>query len=88
MSDVIGFAILDATDGSLIGMYDLTRSIDETVSGFEYHGRAVRWEWVRDWSIYHEQFDLHGQCEGCEKWDYVNRYMECEKCYDDGKVEA
>lgn len=88
MSDVIGFAILDATDGSLIGMFDLTVSIDEMVSKLEYHGRTVRWEWIKEWSAYDKQFDLHGQCEGCEKWVYVNRYMECETCGDDVAVTA
>ena len=39
--------------------------------------------WETDDLEYHTEqhlFDLHGQCEGCEKWGYVNKYMECETC--------
>jgi hypothetical protein len=37
---------------------------------------------------WYEQFDGYGQCEGCEKWDCLNKYNECERCCDDEEVTA
>jgi hypothetical protein len=42
----------------------------------------------RDWHtvIDYEQFDDYGMCEGCEKFDCINKYKECERCCDDVQV--
>lgn len=34
------------------------------------------------------QFSSYGICEGCEKWNCVNKYNECENCCEDTRQVA
>ena len=88
MSKVIGFNIVDINNGAILATFPLTFPIHETVSCFEVSGNKVNWTWASDTAINYEQFDGYGMCEGCEKFDCINKYNECERCCDDVQVTA
>ena len=51
MSNIIGFSILDVSNGAILATFPLTFPIGETVSYFEKHGATVTWTWAEEGAV-------------------------------------
>ena len=48
MSKVVGFSVLDVSNGDTLATFPLTFPIGETVEYFEKHGFSVGWTWAEE----------------------------------------